>query len=253
MIYRYLSTSSDPIPKLVRRIRRGWHNFTLPAPKIIVLPMLWLFLALRHVYFTLFRLFVCEPLFKAYCKSYGKNVRTNVHIHWIQGKGDIIVGDNVEIRGKCSFTFAARFSDRPQLVIGNNTNIGHSSSITVGKSVEIGDHCLIASDVSIFDSSGHPSDPTARMANMPLSPDEVKPIKIGNNVWIGQRSIITPGVTIGDNSIVSAASVVIGDVPPNTIVAGYPARKIGALQPPGSAATHAGVAGQVNANASKIA
>ena len=61
--------------------------------------------------------------------------------------------------------------------------------------------------------------------------DEV-PITIGKNVWIGIASTVLPGVTIGDNSIVGANSVVTHDVPPNTIVAGSPARKIGDVPVP---------------------
>ena len=53
--------------------------------------------------------------------------------------------------------------------------------------------------------------------------EEIKPIKIGNNVWIGYQSVILRGVTIGNNSIVGANSVVTKEVPPNTIVAGNPA------------------------------
>ncbi len=176
----------------------------------------------RTIYYAFLRLFVCEPLFKAYCKSYGRNVRTGSFVHWVQGNGDIVIGDNVEVRGKCDFNFAARFTARPELVIGSNTNIGHSCSFAIGKSIRIGDHCLIAGETLMFDSSGHPSDPTARLARLPPPDIEVKPIKIGNNVWIGTRSIVTPGVTIGDNSIVSAGSVVIGDVPANTIVSRLP-------------------------------
>jgi acetyltransferase-like isoleucine patch superfamily enzyme len=84
----------------------------------------------------------------------------------------------------------------------------------------------------MFDSNGHPSDPEERMAGKPPRPEDVRPITIKDNVWVGQNSIITPGVTIGEGSIVSAGSVVISDVPPYTVVAGYPARKIGTLRNP---------------------
>ena len=53
-----------------------------------------------------------------------------------------------------------------------------------------------------------------------------KPIKIGNRVWIGIAATIMPGVTVGDNSIIAAGTVVTKDVPPNCIVAGVPAKKI---------------------------
>ena len=61
---------------------------------------------------------------------------------------------------------------------------------------------------------------------MPAEPEDVKPIAIGDNVWIGGYSVIFPGVTIGENSVVATGSVVTSDVPPNTLVAGYPARQI---------------------------
>jgi acetyltransferase-like isoleucine patch superfamily enzyme len=63
----------------------------------------------------------------------------------------------------------------------------------------------------------------------------VKPVRIHDNVWIGRNAIVHPGVTIGEGSIVSAGAVVMSDVPPMSIVAGNPARKIGTLD--GSAST----------------
>ncbi len=56
--------------------------------------------------------------------------------------------------------------------------------------------------------------------------DIVKPIAIGNNVFIGYGSVILPGVTVGDNSVIGAGSVVTKDVPSNTVVAGIPAKPI---------------------------
>ncbi len=229
-LYRYLALSDDRPARLTRRLYRGIRSFTLPAPKVIVKPMLWAYLIVRSVYYCVMRVFICEPLFKAYCKRYGRGVRTDVYIHWVQGKGDIILGDCVEVDGKCSFSFATRFSDAPTLTIGNHTGIGSSCSFTVGKRIDIGRHCRIAPGVWIFDSPGHPADPAARLAGLPPSDDEVRPVTIGDNVWIGGGSIIFPGVTIGNGSVVAAGSVVTGDVPPNALVAGNPARRIAALR-----------------------
>ncbi|MFY9852903.1 MAG: DapH/DapD/GlmU-related protein [Terracidiphilus sp.] len=172
------------------------------------------------------RVFFCEPFFKAHCTSYGRNLHTGVFLHWIQGRGEIIAGDNVLIDGKCSFTFAARFSDKPTLILGDNTGVSHGCTFTIGKKVTIGRHCRIAGDVWIFDSPGHPADPEARMKGMPTAEDEVKPVVIEDNVWIGRGSIIMPGVTLGENSIVVAGAVVMSDVPANTMVAGNPARQL---------------------------
>ena len=56
--------------------------------------------------------------------------------------------------------------------------------------------------------------------------EEERPVYIGNDVWIGDRALILPGVHIGDGSIIAAGAVVTKDVPPYSIVAGVPARKI---------------------------
>lgn len=56
--------------------------------------------------------------------------------------------------------------------------------------------------------------------------EEERPVYIGNDVWIGDRVLILPGVHIGDGSIIAAGAVVTKDVPPYSIVAGVPARKI---------------------------
>ena len=225
-----LVTSSHWMPRLIRRVVYGLRRFSLPIPRPVGKILLFTFRTLRAIYYVAFRLLVAEPIFKAYCRSYGRNVRTDVFIHWVQGRGDLIIGDDVLVDGKCSFTFAARFG-HPLLMIGSGTGIGHNCAFTVGKSITIGSRCRVAGGVWMFDSYGHPSDPQARLDDRPPSEDEVKPIVIADNVWIGGRAVIFPGVTVGEGSIVSACAVVTSDVAPYSIVAGNPARRIGLLSP----------------------
>lgn len=227
--YQKLAVSNHPAAQTLRKVRRGVHRFTLPAPSFLIRPILWGFLALRSAYYFVLRVFIAEPMFKAYCKQYGRGVRTGIFIHWIQGKGDIVVGDDVIVDGKCSITFAVRFTAHPTLSIGDQTGIGHNCSFTIARQITIGKNCRIASDVFMFDSSGHPSNPEARRAGLTPTEEDIHPITIGDNVWIGRRAIICPGVTVGEGSIVSAGAVVMNDVPPYTVVAGNPARKIASL------------------------
>jgi acetyltransferase-like isoleucine patch superfamily enzyme len=229
---RFLATSDHWTAGLARVLRRQVRDFTLPAPRSLVRPCLLLYVVLRALYLFLARTLVCEPLFKAYCQSYGSGLRTDAYVHWIQGNGSIVLGDYVKFDGKSSITFAARFSDNPTLRVGNCTTIGHGASLAIGKEIRIGNNCRIASGVLMFDSSGHAADPQLRLQGAPPAEVDVRPITIHDNVWIGKRVIIFPGVSIGEGSIVSAGSVVMTDVAPYTVVAGNPARRIGSLDRP---------------------
>lgn len=234
---RYLATSDKPVPRLVRWLYRLPDRVHVPAPRVVAMPLLWAFLLARWLYCFFFRVLVSEPIFKCYCRQYGKRLRTGVFIHWVEGKGDIIVGDNVWIDGKCTIGFARRFADRPRLEIGDNTGIGNGCAFTVARRIRIGNNCMLSGHVVIVDSNSHRTDVAARLANLPPSDDEVREVVIGDCVWIGAHVLIFPGVRIGDGAVVSAGSVVRNHVPPYSVVAGNPARVVFRLKPPGNAAS----------------
>ena len=87
--------------------------------------------------------------------------------------------------------------------------------------VVIGDNCMLAPGVHIYTAT-HPLMPDERNSGLEYG----KPVKIWHNVWLGGRSIINPGVTIGDNVVVASGAVVTKDIPDNVVVAGNPARMI---------------------------
>jgi carbonic anhydrase/acetyltransferase-like protein (isoleucine patch superfamily) len=223
---RRLVLAETPFGRTARALRRAVLNFTLPAPLAILRPILYIFLVLRQAYYFLFRVFIAEPLFKASCATVGRNVRTGPFVQWVQGAGRMEIGDDVALHGKCSFIFASRYADEPFFSIGSHTHIGHNCSFVIGRSVIIGEHCQIAPDVVIFDASGHPSDPLARERGEAAPLDSVKPVVIERNVWIGRGATIFPGVSIGQNSVISTGAVVMNSVPPNSLMMGNPARRI---------------------------
>jgi len=90
--------------------------------------------------------------------------------------------------------------------------------------VDIADHIMIGPNVNII-TSGHPLAPSERRAYI-----EAKPIVIEKNVWIATGATILGGVIVGENSVVAAGAVVTKDVPPNSFVAGVPARVIRTLE-----------------------
>lgn len=87
--------------------------------------------------------------------------------------------------------------------------------------VQIGKNCAIAPGVHIYTAT-HPIDPVERVSGTEYG----KPVSIGDNVWIGGKSVINPGVRIGDNVVIASGSIVTKDVPNNVVVGGNPARII---------------------------
>ena len=87
--------------------------------------------------------------------------------------------------------------------------------------VTFGDNVFIAPSCGFY-TAGHPLDVEQRNRGL----EYARPIRVGNNVWIGAQVCVLPGVTIGDNTVIGAGSVVNRDIPANVIAAGNPCRVI---------------------------
>ncbi|MBN2162002.1 MAG: acyltransferase [Pontiellaceae bacterium] len=109
------------------------------------------------------------------------------------------------------------------ITIGSRTVANNNLQIIANRSVRIGTECLIGELVSIYDSDFHETNPLERMGE---SDGKVSEVVIGNNVWIGSRSIILKGTTIGDNTVIAAGSIVAKSIPANVIAGGNPAKVI---------------------------
>ena len=105
------------------------------------------------------------------------------------------------------------------IIVGKRVFINSGCCFQDQGGIEIGDDVLIGQQVVIA-TLNHDLHPAKRGSMTP------KPVKIGNQVWIGAHATILPGVTIGDGAVVAAGAVVTKDVPPNTVVAGVPAKII---------------------------
>lgn len=114
---------------------------------------------------------------------------------------------------------------------GKNINVGEGFAANYNviildiAPVNIGDYCMIGPN-TLITTVNHPFSPKGRREKKA----QAKPVKIGNDVWIGGNCIILPGVTIGNNVIIGAGAVVTKDVPDNSLVVGVPARKIKELE-----------------------
>ncbi|MBU3101558.1 MULTISPECIES: DapH/DapD/GlmU-related protein [Clostridium] len=129
----------------------------------------------------------------------------------------------------CRFDLLGDANDNSKkLFIGKNCKLGDNVHIVANEKVIIGDNCLMASKIFISDTSHGDYSNTSIDSSPDVPPDErplyMKPVSIGNNVWIGENVCILLGVNIGNGCIIAANSVVNRDVPDNCIVAGTPAK-----------------------------
>ena len=103
--------------------------------------------------------------------------------------------------------------------LGNYVYANFNLTLVDDGNIDIGDNVMFAPNVTVITAT-HPVLPALREKGLQFNVD----VKICNNVWIGAGAIIMPGITVGENSVVGAGSVVTKDVPPNTVVVGNPAR-----------------------------
>jgi len=179
---------------------------------------------IRHaVIYWFLNKFYYEPMLRSKCTRVGINLRTDGDIPLIFGSGRVLIGDNIRIGNRGAWILSPNLFDCPELIIGDNTTINHQVCISVECRVEIGKNCQIAGETNIFDNNSHS---IHYQNHRKMTKDDVAPIKIEDHVWVGMRSMVFKGVTIGMGSVVAAGSVVTRSVPPMTLVGGNPARII---------------------------
>ena len=108
-----------------------------------------------------------------------------------------------------------------QISVGRRFFANFNFTVLDEARVTIGDDCFIGPNVSIY-TACHSTDPTERNTRQ----EWARPVSIGNNVWIGGSVTILPGVSIGDNVTIGAGSVVVKDIPSNSIAVGNPCRVV---------------------------
>lgn len=134
----------------------------------------------------------------------------------ITGEVSLIFGNRVRV-----MRFARVSAPKSQIQIGDDSFIGHNVWIGGKGNIKVGKNSMISIN-SVVVSSNHDYEnitiPYIEGREIP------KEINIGDNVWIGSNCVILPGTNIGNGAVVAAGSIILEDVPENTLVAGTPAR-----------------------------
>jgi maltose O-acetyltransferase len=143
---------------------------------------------------------------------------------FVKNEGRLLIGDRTRLASTIS-TLELSVGPQGLLDIGERVLINHGCSIGATKLVRIGERSNIGSQAILIDNAFHELDPDRRNEQ-----PEPAPVILEANVWLAARVIVLPGVTIGQNSVVGAGSVVTRDIPPNVLAAGIPAKVIRPLR-----------------------
>lgn len=210
-----------------KRAWRAVQEIRLPVIRPLAAVVFHGRFVVRRLWNLLLKIVYREPLMRYRCAPVGRRLSLEGEIPQIFGSGRIALGDDVVIGRRNSWVAGFHGYAGAEIVIGNRTHIGYQNILAAANSIRIGDDVMFASNVCIFDNPSHPIEPARR--HLPFRLDETAPVVIGNNVWIGMNCFVMRGVTIGDNSVVAAGSVVTRSIPANSVAAGNPARVIKSL------------------------
>lgn len=141
----------------------------------------------------------------------------------VSNEGILIIGDRVNLLSTV-MTMELTVSPAAQLEIGAYTFINYGSIISASRLIRIGSGCQIGPQTVILDNNFHRLEPERRN-----EASEPAAVILEDNVWLGVRTTILPGVTIGAGSVIGAGSIVTHDIPPRSLAVGVPARVIRSL------------------------
>lgn len=211
--------------------------------KLILHALIWL---LSRIFTYNFKVWICtkrNTLYTMWIRNFLGKVGEHSSIHYpcsLQGGGAkrIIIGDGTCIHSHCILGCWERYNAydaeqffTPSIIIGNHCSIGEYTQITSCINITIGDGLLTGRYVYIGDNShGGLSMEEAHIPPAQRRLLSKGKVKIGDNVWIGDKATILGGVIIGNNVIIGANSVVTHSIPSDCIVTGAPAKIIKQLQ-----------------------
>ncbi len=142
-------------------------------------------------------------------KAHGQHINIGHNLHLVAERDRQVTFS--------SWTFAEH---QGHINLGDNVLVCPGCRFDSASSITIGDNCMFAAGAYITDADWHDIYDRTRAVG------QTRPVTLENNVWVGDGAIICKGVSIGENSVIGAGSVVASDIPPNVIAAGNPAAVI---------------------------
>jgi len=134
------------------------------------------------------------------------------------------IGENTFLQGPITFHYGIHTTIGDRVFINFNFTCQDDALVTIGNDCNFGPNCTIVTPI-------HPMLPDERKKMLDKDGNVkrfcyAKPVKIGNDCWFGANVVVCPGVTVGDNVVIGAGSVITRDIPSNTFAAGVPCKVI---------------------------
>jgi len=224
-VKQWAKTSPNPAARL---IRQHWHQLNaveLPSVPVFHNVLYQVHKTISFIIQETTRRLYWTPVFKSQITG-GTNLYLYSGMPLVIKPLKIMLGNNCRISGISTFSGRWCSQQTPELIVGDNVDIGWQTTIAVGSKIVLEDNVRMAGKAFLAGYPGHPLNPYDRAAGAPDLESQTGTIILRKNVWIGTGVTILPGVTVGENSVIGAGSVVTQSIPANVIAAGNPARPI---------------------------
>ncbi|MCG7584533.1 acyltransferase [Photobacterium sp. OFAV2-7] len=214
------------IKQLLQRVRGSY----LPCIPLLHSLLYHLHLATKNMIHCILQKCYFTPLFVSQLAHRPKSLQLDCGMPQILGQLNISLGEQCRLSGVSTYCGRVWGAQRPQLIIGDNVDIGWQNTLAVGTKVQLDDNVRLAGKVFLAGFPGHPMEPHARAIGQPDTDQQIGDIHLCRDVWLGTGVMVMAGVTIGEGSVIAAGSVVTKDIPPGVLAGGNPAKVIKNLE-----------------------
>ena len=220
---QWVKSRQHPVARLIYAAIFVFRSFSVPVVPGLHSLLYRLHLILAGAISAAGRVLWYTPLFQSRLEHPARRLYLYSGMPLVLGRCRITIGSDCRVSGHTTISGRTAGDCVPELVVGDNVDIGWQTTIAIGRKISIGNNVRIAGRAFLAGYPGHPVDATARAQGLPDTEDQIGDIVIEDDVWLATGVTISAGVTIGRGTIVAAGSVVTKDLPPFVIAAGVPA------------------------------
>ena len=224
----WVKRRESPVSRAAFHLINALRGARMPVVRPLHRALYSAHLAVRHMLAESARILWWTPLFVSRLDSPAPALRLYGGMPQVLGPLRVRIGRDCRLSGQ-STLIGRSSSAAPELLVGDNVDIGWQTTISVGTRVVLGENVRIAGRCMLAGFPGHPLDPADRAAGAADTPGQIGDIVLERDVWLATGVMVMAGVRIGAGTVVAAGSVVTRDLPQMVLAAGVPARVVRAL------------------------